>query len=567
MGVRRAVELVLKTTRNQKGPIYTFGQLIHNPQVLDMLAEKGIRILDEIPKHGSGTVLIRAHGVPPDIKSQLSDAGFNILDATCPRVIKIQTIIQKYTRQENAIIIVGDPHHPEVVGLRGYANSNGHVVKTLEEFEALPAFDKAVVVAQTTQNARLFEKLQTRILAKHPHYKVFETICDATEKRQAEIKKLSQSVDAVVVVGGRNSGNTRRLAEIAKESDRPVFHIETENDFKEIEVDTLTAAASVGITAGASTPNWVIKKVYRALEQLPYLKKSGWRGFLFNIQRSLLLTNIYVSLGAGCLSYACARLLEISPSWPYIAMSVFYVQSMHLCNRLIGNKGIQFNDPERASFYKRNRTLLALTALISGSSGLLIALLLGVGPFLVLLAMSIMGVSYNLQFRPTVLPRLTFRKIRDIPGSKTILIAVAWGVLAAILPPLATRGQISWISVMLFAWSAGLVFVRTAFFDILDMQCDKFIGKETIAIMLGEKWMMRFLEVILAALIVMLPLATVLHVVPTLGYWLTCCPIFMFIILGMYKNGYLRAGIRLEFLVETLFLLAGCMALFYPPVQ
>ena len=234
MGVRRAVELVLDTSVEQEGPIHTYGPLIHNPQVLKVLEEKGIQTLKKVPERGKGTVLIRAHGVPPEIKTNLDKAGFDVLDATCPRVIKIQTIIKKYARKNYTIIIVGDQNHPEVVGLFGYSNGKGYVVNGLEQLMALPNFEKAIVVAQTTQNLKSFENLKIWLQNNRPQYKVFETICDSTEKRQAEIKRLSQTVDAVLVVGGRDSGNTRRLAEIAKESGKPVFQIETEKDFNEL---------------------------------------------------------------------------------------------------------------------------------------------------------------------------------------------------------------------------------------------------------------------------------------------------------------------------------------------
>ena len=138
MGVRRAVEMVLDAPEKNENPIHTYGPLIHNPQVLEVLESKDISILDKIPDRGSGTVLLRAHGVPPETKRKLKDTGFHVLDATCPRVIKVQSIIRKHARQDFASIIVGDKNHPEVIGLLGYAGDSGYVVGSLEELEALP---------------------------------------------------------------------------------------------------------------------------------------------------------------------------------------------------------------------------------------------------------------------------------------------------------------------------------------------------------------------------------------------------------------------------------------------
>jgi 4-hydroxy-3-methylbut-2-enyl diphosphate reductase len=322
MGVRRAVEMVLDAPDQNSNPIFTYGSLIHNPQVLHLLKSKDITVLDEIPSRGSGTVLIRAHGVPPTTKEKLEKAEFNVIDATCPRVIKVQAIIRKHAKKDYAAIIVGDKDHPEVTGLLGYALGKGYAVGSMEEIESLPAFEKAIIVAQTTQNTQFFESVKQWSAAQHPHYTVFNTICDSTARRQAEVKRLAESVDAVIVVGGRNSGNTRRLAEIARESGKPVYHIESEADLDTIDTDVLVTARHIGITAGASTPNWIIKKVYRALEALQVQRKQSWRRILFALQRVLLLTNIYVSLGAGCLSYASLKLQGFSQLFPYVLISM-----------------------------------------------------------------------------------------------------------------------------------------------------------------------------------------------------------------------------------------------------
>ena len=147
MGVRKAVELALDTANKNPGPIYTFGDLIHNPQAVALLEEKGISVIDHIPEQGSGTLLIRAHGVPPETMDRLEKAGFNVKGATCPRVIKVQLIIQRYARQGYTSIIIGDKDHPEVVGLLGYTEGRGLVIDNLQDLDALPRFDKPIIVA------------------------------------------------------------------------------------------------------------------------------------------------------------------------------------------------------------------------------------------------------------------------------------------------------------------------------------------------------------------------------------------------------------------------------------
>ena len=560
MGVRRAVEMVLDAPDQSTKPIYTYGPLIHNPQVLNLLQSKDIRVLDEIPNRGCGTVLIRAHGVPPTAKQHLKEAEFNVIDATCPRVIKVQTIIRKHAKKDYAVIIIGDKDHPEVIGLLGYAQDNGHVVGGMEELAALPAFDNAIIVSQTTQNARLLESVINWAAANHPHYKIYNTICDSTERRQAEVQRLAEAVDAVIVVGGYNSGNTRRLAEIARQTGKPTYHIESESELASMDTHLLASARHIGITAGASTPNWIIKKVYRALETLQVKRTQSWRRIMFQLQRVLLLTNIYVSLGAGCLTYAMAKLQGFSQFFPYVLISMLYVQSMHTLNHLTGNKSDQYNDPERAKFYQKYNLLLSILALAAGGTGLVIAYTLGLFPLLLLLIMSLLGLSYNLRFVPKMFVDVRYRRIRDIPGSKTLLIAMAWGIVTAVLPPLSLTGKASWVAGLIFLWTAAIVFVRTAFFDILDMQGDRIVGKDTFAILLGEKRTMRILKNMLIALVAALILLSSFHLISYLGLVLIGCPIFFLLLLSAYERGVLLPSIKLEFLVETNFILAGAVA-------
>jgi len=159
MGVRRAVEMALDASNRTFGPIYSYGPLIHNPQVLDVLEKKRVSVIEKAPGEASGTVIIRAHGVPPEERDALIRAGFDVLDATCPKVIKVQSIIARHARQGHAVIIIGDRTHPEVKGLLGYAGENGYVADSIAALNSLPVFDRAIIVAQTTQNTDLFRRV------------------------------------------------------------------------------------------------------------------------------------------------------------------------------------------------------------------------------------------------------------------------------------------------------------------------------------------------------------------------------------------------------------------------
>ncbi|MEJ2095363.1 MAG: UbiA family prenyltransferase, partial [Gammaproteobacteria bacterium] len=268
-----------------------------------------------------------------------------------------------------------------------------------------------------------------------------------------------------------------------------------------------------------------------------------------------------VSIGAGCLCYACINILGIKNNLHYVLISMLYVLSMHILNNLIGTKADRYNDPDRSSFFNKNKIVLDILAFTAGGIGLLIAYSAGRIPFLILFGMSIMGLSYNLRIIPKRLAYNRYSRLRDIPGSKTVLIAMAWGIVTSILPHLGESGNIHLDTAIIFLWSLGLVFVRTAFFDILDMQGDRIVGKETIPILLGEKRALRLLKTILVINFGLLFISSAFQLISGLGFLLLICPAFVFFMLSAHERGYMLPGIRLEFLVESNFVMAGVMTL------
>ena len=565
MGVRRAVELALDAPAKYPKPIYTYGPLIHNPQVLALFEEKGVKILKEIPEKGRGTVLVRAHGIPPDAREGLKKAGFKVINATCPRVVKVQSIIKGHARKGYAVIIVGDEDHPEVVGLLGYAGEQGQVLSSLEALQSAPEFEQAIIVAQTTQNLREYNQIKKWADQHRPHYKIYHTICDSTGKRQAEVRRIATEADAVVVVGGKESGNTQRLAAIVNAVGKQAYHLETED---ELDVDALAGMQNVAITAGASTPSWITKRVLRAVQQIPMQRGNGLWSMWLRVERIVLLTNFYVALGAGAVAYAATRLQGLPTTYPAIAVAILYVMSMHILNHLTGRAESRYNDPDRERFYNRFKIPLSAIALIAGALGLVAAYQLGTLAFWVLFLMSLLGLTYNLRMIPHAgQGRLKFRSLRSLPGSKTFLIALAWGVVTTVLPALAAESARPLSGAVVFLWAASLVFCRTAFFDILDMQGDRIVGKETLPILIGQKRAFTLLKYSLASSVVLLLAAVLTGVVTPLGYPLILPSLLMGWVVYAHEKGNILPGMQMEFKVESLLVLAGaitfiCAAIF-----
>lgn len=265
MGVRRAIEIALSIVQNKGSEeVYTYGPLIHNPQAVEFLSEKGIKPVDNLEQLAKGSIIIRAHGISPDERGKLEESGMEIIDATCPKVKHVQSIIRKHAHDDYEILIIGDRDHPEVEGLLGCANGKGLVIGPEDDLGNLPSFKRLCIVAQTTQSKDDYVKIAAEIADKSPGSLVFKTICDSTERRQDEVKELAAEMDAIFIVGGKNSANTKRLAKVAETCGKPTFHIETAAEIRGIPVYQFK---SIGISAGASTPKWIIKEVLEELKK------------------------------------------------------------------------------------------------------------------------------------------------------------------------------------------------------------------------------------------------------------------------------------------------------------
>lgn len=259
------MEVGLKVAQQEGRTVYTYGPLIHNPQALEELSRKGVIPLGETEDIPNAPVIIRAHGVTPEVKARIERRSARLVDATCPKVATIQKRIRDYSARGYSVVIAGDADHPEVVGLLGHAPGQAYVVSTPDEVDGLPPLEKVVLVAQTTQDEEVFHAIRERVRQRFPTSEALSTICESTHRRQSEVRDIAKRVDAVVVVGGKTSANTRRLTEIARLLGTTAYHVETA---EELPLEELRKLSRVGVTAGASTPAGVIEEVIRVLSRL-----------------------------------------------------------------------------------------------------------------------------------------------------------------------------------------------------------------------------------------------------------------------------------------------------------
>ena len=261
-GVEKAVNTVYEEAKKENEIVYTLGPIIHNEEVVKDMKKRGVEAvkiedLDSLPK---GTVIIRSHGVSREVYNFVKNSGHRVVDATCPFVKKIHAIVSVQSGKGKTVVIIGNPDHPEVMGIKGWGDKNTYAVENIEQFInlGLKKDEEIIIVAQTTFNHKKFQEIIDKISLLGYDVRCFNTICNATQERQAEAKKIASNVDAMIVIGDKKSSTTGKLVEICQEECKNTVFIQTLED---LNYDALLSVDSVGITAGASTPKHIIEEV------------------------------------------------------------------------------------------------------------------------------------------------------------------------------------------------------------------------------------------------------------------------------------------------------------------
>ena len=261
-GVEKAVNTVYEEAKKENEIVYTLGPIIHNEEVVKDMKKRGVEAvkMEDLASLQKGTVIIRSHGVSRDVYNFVKNSGHRVVDATCPFVKKIHAIVSVQSGKGKTVVIIGNPDHPEVMGIKGWGDKNTYAVENIEQFInlSLKKDEEIIIVAQTTFNHKKFQEIIDKISLLGYDVRCFNTICNATQERQAEAKKIASNVDAMIVIGDKKSSNTGKLVEICQEECKNTVFIQTLED---LNYDALLSVDSVGITAGASTPKHIIEEV------------------------------------------------------------------------------------------------------------------------------------------------------------------------------------------------------------------------------------------------------------------------------------------------------------------
>ncbi|MDD5422854.1 MAG: 4-hydroxy-3-methylbut-2-enyl diphosphate reductase [Candidatus Omnitrophota bacterium] len=272
-GVKRAIEMA-QAALKKRGPIYSLGSIIHNAQVVDDLSSKGLKVVKDIRGIKEGTIVISSHGISPKIAARISKQGLRLIDTTCPFVLNAQRIAKRLSDEGYAVVIVGDVNHPEVKALVDFVKHGVSVVKGKKEAARLRVrhSDRVSIISQTTQSTDNFLDVVKTIIEKRPkEIRIFNTICKDAEERQGAARRLARRVDVMLTVGGKDSANTKRLFEVCKEVLKRSFLVESKN---ELRGKKFMPGYTIGITSGASTPEWVVRQVVSKIKLKGKSKKA-----------------------------------------------------------------------------------------------------------------------------------------------------------------------------------------------------------------------------------------------------------------------------------------------------
>jgi (E)-4-hydroxy-3-methyl-but-2-enyl pyrophosphate reductase len=501
MGVQRALDLVLDSGTDSQAhgctdesELSTLGPLIHNDQALEALRARGIRTAKDLSDVKSKAVVIRAHGAGPTVRAQIAARDLRVIDATCPRVVRCQKAVQRASAAGRQIIIAGDRDHAEVSALVDFARSGATVISTVAEAEALEVAPPITLLAQTTFNSKTYAEiaaaLSRRLEGKDEDaLEIVRSLCRSTEERQLETIELARAVDAVVVVGGKHSANTRRLAEVARDLGRPTFHIETAD---ELNADDFTSRATVGVTAGASTPAWVTESVVERLKGFG----SPFRRAVRSLTEAALGSNMLLAVAVA--SVALAASLSTGETAPAGALFVAFAYAFFAYSaNSSGDDSIpRIALSARVGFFLQHRFGIAVLALALSAAALVVAFRMSTEAGIALLAADAFAALYSLRILPSGFGRGRMKRVRDIPGSKDVMIALAWVFVALVLPALAggtdgagESGAGPSAAALLLAGAAvfALSFSASTTLTLGDVQSDRLIGRETFAMLIGRQ--------------------------------------------------------------------------------
>ncbi len=555
MGVRNAVLRIISEINSTDENLYVYGPLIHNPQTVDVLHGRGLSTINSLDAIANRRIAIRTHGIPVDELRMVKQCASRVINLTCPRVARVQSIIKKHSAGGSHTIITGDRDHAEVIGLMSYAAHGVSVISDLPETDSIPPADSYILVSQTTFDRELYKRIVSRVQSTLKNVTVFDTICDSTRLRQEDVVVgITAGTDTLVVVGGKNSANTRRLAQIGRDSGIATFHIETEDELQEKD---FSGSRNVLVTAGTSTPGWIINNILEKIYTIKYMRSNIFvRAALFMLE-FIVRTNILSAIAAYFITLFTMLYTGLPDDHALAAVSLLYIFSIYSTNNYFEKKFLKLSNPYKYRIYRRFGLPLLIASIISMAVSIIISLRYGTVPTMVITGSYLMGFIYSTAPVKLMVKKMKAGIIRRLYNSKLVT-CFGWIIVTVLLPQIAlATGSAAPAALSFLVF--GLIFLRTAILDLIAYQGDLILGRETLPIWIGTA-NTRTVSTTAGALgVLVFSVITVLTASPL--YLLPVLNIVYFLLLMSVINrlNYLIA-LKYELLVDVNFIL---LILFY----
>lgn len=524
MGVRNAILRIVHEINSSDEALYVYGPLIHNPQTIDVLHGRGMRTIDSLEKISNKKIAIRTHGIPVEENRIIKECAAEVINLTCPRVAKVQSIIKKYSLQGSHTVITGDRDHAEVTGLMSYASHGVTVISEASDMGSIPPADSYLVVSQTTFDRELFNKIVARIQDAYPRVMVFDTICDSTRYRQEDvIQGIMSGNDTLVVIGGRNSANTKRLAQIGRDNNIRTFQVETEHDLKE---EDFADSHSVLVTAGTSTPGWIINNVLEKLFYINFTKSNIFFKSITAFLEFIVRTNILAAVAAFFVTLL--TLTYIGEAIPYLlpTISLLYLFSMYSINNYFEKDLLKLVNPFKYDIYRKFGVPLLIISIASMGVSIFFASRFNPATALLVAGSYLLGFLYSTNPIKNIIKKIDRGFIRTIYNSK-IVACFGWIIMTVLVPMTATSLSLPAL-ISLSAFIFVLVFLRTTLLDLIAFQADLILGRETLPVILGTRsvtWISLFISLlgtlVYGSITASLQLWPFLILIFTIGYFLS----------------------------------------------
>ena len=483
MGVRKAVLRIVNELNSSDDKIYMYGSLIHNPQTIEVLRKRGLITDDSLDDLSNKVIAIRTHGIPVDENRRVKKNAARTINLTCSRVARVQSIIKKYSNEGYYTIIIGDKEHAEVIGLKSYAGSGVNIVSDAVDINKIGKAEKYIIVSQTTYERNHFNKLVDAILKKYKNINVIDTICDSTRLRQEDVKNaIENGIDTLVVVGGKNSANTRSLAKIGSDKGIKTFHIETDSELKK---EDFMDREYILVTAGTSTPGWIINNV---LEKLYIFKNESRNIFIKAVNHYLQIlarSNIISSIAALFMVLIAQLYAGIPVDIKYGIIAALFIFVMYSVNNFLDRKFLIKSNSYKYNIYDQYDTQFIFASIITFLLSLYLSFQISESLTLLLLIPYLFGIIYSTQFTKNIIKNINIDILKKIYNTK-IVTGFGWIVAVVVIPYFGKN--ISWdIYLSAATYFFLFIFTRHLIIDLVAFQGDLILGRDTLPTWIGIK--------------------------------------------------------------------------------